>query len=90
MEECERNTIARRITDAHLPRMKPLNVFDFDKVPQVLATKMHALALGGYIERAEPILLIGDCGTDVSSQIGAVANLLLALRLFSRQLFPLS
>lgn len=63
LEERERNTIARRIKDAHLPRMKTLDEFDFNKAPQIQATKIHELAQGGYIERAEPIILIGDCGT---------------------------
>jgi len=40
-----------------------LEEFDFSKAPQVQATKIHDLAQGGYIERAEPIILIGDCGT---------------------------
>ena len=55
LEERERNTIARRIKDAHLPRMKTLDEFDFSKAPQIAATKIHELAQGGYIERAEPI-----------------------------------
>jgi DNA replication protein DnaC len=63
LEERERNTIARRIKDAHLPRMKTLDEFDFSRAPQIQATKIHELAQGGYIERAEPIILIGDCGT---------------------------
>jgi DNA replication protein DnaC len=63
LEERQRNTIARRIEDAHLPRMKTLDEFDFSKAPQVAATKIHELAQGGHIERAEPIVLIGDCGT---------------------------
>jgi DNA replication protein DnaC len=63
LEERERNTIARRIKDAHLPRMKTLEEFDFSKAPQIQATKIHELAQGGYIERAEPVILIGDCGT---------------------------
>jgi DNA replication protein DnaC len=63
LEERERNTIARRIKDAHLPRMKTLDEFDFSKAPQIQATKIHELVQGGYIERAEPIILIGDCGT---------------------------
>lgn len=63
LEERERNTIARRIKDARLPRMKTLDEFDFSKAPQIQATKIHELAQGGYIERAEPIILIGDCGT---------------------------
>jgi DNA replication protein DnaC len=63
LEERERNTIARRIKDARLPRMKTLDEFDFAKAPQIKATEIHELAQGGYIERAEPVILIGDCGT---------------------------
>jgi DNA replication protein DnaC len=63
LEERERNTIARRIKDAHLPRTKTLDEFDFSKAPQIRATEIHELAQGGYIERAEPVILIGDCGT---------------------------
>jgi len=62
LEERERNTIAHRIKDARLPRMKTLEEFDFSKAPQVPATKMHDLAQGGYIERAEPVILIGATG----------------------------
>ena len=51
LEERERNTIARRIKDAHLPRMKTLDEFDFSKAPQIQATKIHELAQGGYIEQ---------------------------------------
>ena len=63
LEERDHNTIARRIKDARLPRMKTLDDFDFSKAPQVPATKIHELAQGGYIERAEPMIFIGDCGT---------------------------
>jgi DNA replication protein DnaC len=63
LEERERNTIARRIKDARLPRMKTLDEFDFTKAPQIKPTEIHELAQGGYIERAEPVILIGDCGT---------------------------
>ena len=63
LEERERNTIARRIKEAHLPRTKTLDEFDFSKAPQIRATEIHELAQGGYIERAEPVILIGDCGT---------------------------
>ena len=61
LEERERNTIARRIKEARLPRVKTLEEFDFSKAPQIQATKIQELAQGGYIERAEPIILIGDC-----------------------------
>jgi len=57
LDERERNTIARRIKDARMPRMKTLEEFDFSKAPQVAATRIHELAQGGCIERAEPIVL---------------------------------
>jgi DNA replication protein DnaC len=61
VEERERNTIDRRIKEAHLPRVKTLEEFDYTQTPMVTAAKMSELAEGGYIERAEPVLLIGDC-----------------------------
>src|SRR3989454_10969413 len=63
VEERERNTIDRRIKEAHLPRVKTLEEFDYTQAPLVTAAKMRDLAEGGYIERAEPVLLIGECGT---------------------------
>ena len=63
VEEREKNTIDRRIKEARLPRVKTLEEFDFNQSPQVSAAKMRELADGGYIDRAEPVLLIGDSGT---------------------------
>jgi DNA replication protein DnaC len=63
VEERERNTIERRIKEAHLPRLKTLEEFDFASTPTVSATRIRELAEGGYLERAEPIVFIGDCGT---------------------------
>jgi DNA replication protein DnaC len=63
IEERERNTIDRRIKEAHLPRVKTLEEFDYTQSPLVSAAKMLELADGGYIDRAEPILFIGECGT---------------------------
>jgi len=63
IEEREHNTVARRLRDAHLPRMKTLEEFDFSQSPKISAAEIRQLAEGGYIERAEPVLLIGDCGT---------------------------
>src|SRR5207237_555921 len=51
------------LRDARLPRMKTLEEFDFSQSPKISATELRQLAEGGYIERAEPILFIGDCGT---------------------------
>ncbi len=43
--------------------MKTLEEFAYTQSPDVTAAKMRDLADGGYIERAEPVLFIGECGT---------------------------
>ena len=63
LEERERNTVARRLKDAHLPRVKTLEEFDFSQAPAISPAQIRALAEGGYIERAEPVVFIGECGT---------------------------
>jgi DNA replication protein DnaC len=63
VEERERNTVARRLKDAHLPRVKTLDEFDFSQAPAISPAQIQALTEGGYIERAEPVVFIGDCGT---------------------------
>jgi len=63
LEEREQNTIARRIRETHLPKVKTLEEFDFSKAPLISATRIRGLAEGGYIERAEPVVFIGECGT---------------------------
>jgi len=65
-EERDRHAVANRIRDAQLPRVKTLEEFDFTKAPLIPAAKIRDLAQGGYIERSEPIILIGDCGTGKS------------------------
>jgi DNA replication protein DnaC len=62
-EERDRHAIANRMRDAQLPRMKTLEEFDFAQAPQIPAAKIRELAEGGYIDRSEPIVLIGECGT---------------------------
>jgi DNA replication protein DnaC len=63
IEDREQRVIQRRLWEAHLPRAKTLDEFDFSQAPQIPAGKMRELALGGYRERAEPVALIGECGT---------------------------
>ena len=60
IEERERNTIERRIREAHLPRVKTLEEFDYTQSPNVTAAKMRDLAEGGYIDRAEPVRLLAN------------------------------
>lgn len=63
LEEREQNMIVRRIKEARLPKVKTLEEFDFGQAPAISATKIRELAEGGYIERAEPVVFLGDCGT---------------------------
>lgn len=63
VEERERRTVERRLREARLPRMKTLEEFDFSQTKAVSAAQLAQLAEGGYIERSEPILFLGDCGT---------------------------
>ena len=66
VEDRERRSIELRLKDAHLPRIKTLEEFDFAQSPHIPASRIRALAEGGYLERAEPILLVGDPGTGKS------------------------
>lgn len=63
VDERERHTIERRIKESRLPRIKTLEDFDFSATPLVSAPQIRELAEGGYINRAEPIIFIGDSGT---------------------------
>lgn len=63
LEERERNTVSRRIREAHLPRLKTLEEFDFAQAPGVSPTRIQELAQGDYIARAEPVVFIGESGT---------------------------
>jgi DNA replication protein DnaC len=43
VEERERNTIERRIREAHLPRVKTVEEFDYTQSPNVTAAKIARL-----------------------------------------------
>jgi DNA replication protein DnaC len=72
LEERERNTVARRLKDAHLPRVKTLEEFDFSQAPAISPAQIQALAEGGYIERAEPVVFIGESGTGKTHLLSAL------------------
>lgn len=65
-EERDRHAIRNRVREAQLPRMKTLEEFDFGQAPHLPAAKIRELAEGGYIDRSEPVILIGECGTGKS------------------------
>jgi len=52
LEEREDRLVERRIREAHLPRMKTLEEFDFARNPKISAQQIHELAQGAYIGRA--------------------------------------
>jgi DNA replication protein DnaC len=63
LEDREHRLVERRLREAHLPRVKTLEEFDFRQSPKVSAQQIHELAKGDYIAKAEPIIFIGDSGT---------------------------
>jgi DNA replication protein DnaC len=63
LEEREHRLVERRLREAHLPRLKTLEEFDFRQSPKVSAQQIHELAKGDYIAKAEPIIFMGDSGT---------------------------
>ena len=63
VEERERNTVARRIKDAHFPKVKTLEEFAFGDAPHIPAAVVRHLAEGGYMQRSEPIIFLGEAGT---------------------------
>ena len=73
VEDRERRSIELRLKDAHLPRMKTLEDFDFAQSPHIPASRIRALAEGGYLERAEPVLLVGEPGTGKTHLATALA-----------------
>jgi DNA replication protein DnaC len=58
----EENQRKRRIRDARFPVHKELADFDFSCVPSLSKQRVLDLARGAYIDKAEPILLVGNPG----------------------------
>jgi len=63
VEERQQNAAARRIQEAHFPKVKTLEDFDFQIAQHLPATQIRQLAEGGYIGRTEPVIFLGDAGT---------------------------
>ncbi|MFO1428879.1 MAG: ATP-binding protein [Candidatus Competibacteraceae bacterium] len=63
VDERERRVIARRLQEAHVPRLKTWEDFDFSAAPQISAARLQQLAEGHSLDRAEPIIFLGDSGT---------------------------
>jgi len=63
IEDRYRNAVARRIKDAHFPKVKTLEEFKFSDAPHLPAMQIRNLAEGGYLQRSEPIIFLGEAGT---------------------------
>jgi len=53
----------RRITEARFPRLKRLADFDLGAAPTINPATLATLATGAYLDRGDPIILLGDSGT---------------------------
>ena len=54
---------ARRIADARFPRIKRLADFSTSVVPAITPALLAHLATGAYLDKGEPVVLLGDSGT---------------------------
>jgi DNA replication protein DnaC len=58
----EANRRQRRLKEAKLPVVKALSDFDFSALPMLNRQQILQLAQGDYIEKAEPVILVGNPG----------------------------
>ena len=56
----------RRIKEARFPRLKTLEQFDATATPDIPPATLTTLAQGAWIDRGEPLVLLGDSGTGKS------------------------
>jgi DNA replication protein DnaC len=69
LAECDdraRRRAERRIKAAAFPRVKSLRAFDFDANPTVDAAVIHTLATCEWVQKGQPLCLVGDSGTGKS------------------------
>jgi DNA replication protein DnaC len=73
VEERERNVVKRRIKEAHFPRVKTLEEFDFETASHIPSARLRKLAEGEYVGRTEPVIFIGETGTGKTHLATALA-----------------
>lgn len=62
-EQRRHRRAARRIQEAGFPVVKTLESFDFARAPHLPEARLRELATGSFIDRAEPVILLGEPGT---------------------------
>jgi DNA replication protein DnaC len=73
VEEREKNVVARRMKDAHFPKVKTLEEIDFETASHLPAARLRKLAEGDYLIRTEPVIFLGDTGTGKTHLATALA-----------------
>jgi DNA replication protein DnaC len=73
VEERDRNVVTRRIKDAHFPKVKTLDEFDFGTASHLPAALLRRLGEGEYIGRTEPVIFLGETGTGKTHLATALA-----------------
>src|SRR5438876_11725221 len=63
VEDRTTRRIARRVSDAHFPRLERLADFDCTENGLVTPAQVALLAAGAYLAHGEPVVLLGDSGT---------------------------
>lgn len=67
----------RRLKEAKIPVLKDLTSFNFEMIPQLNQKKIRQLLFGAYMEKAEPVILIGNPGlgkTHIATALAVAAT----------------
>lgn len=73
----EANRRQRRLKEAKIPLVKELSTFDFSAIPQLNRQKVLQLAQGDYIDKVEPVILLGNPGlgkTHIATALAVAAT----------------
>jgi DNA replication protein DnaC len=73
VEEREKNVVARRMKEAHFPKVKTLEEIDFETATHLPAARLRKLSEGEYLIRTEPVIFLGDTGTGKTHLATALA-----------------
>lgn len=63
LETRSQRRFTRRVKEARFPSVKTLDNFSFNRNPYLPETLIRELSQGDYIQKAEPIIFIGEPGT---------------------------
>jgi DNA replication protein DnaC len=62
VQEREVRRRQRRLKEAKIPVLKEFSSFDFEEIPQLKQQKIRQLVQGDYIDKAQPVILVGNPG----------------------------